>query len=142
LFEGLYTIPCYRGQLLDRKERRNLYECELAGSAKNAQVRSINELTSFITFTESYSLIKELVGLPESTQPSRTLDCLGLFCPEPVFQTRMEIDKLQIGETLEVLADDPAAEEDIKRLTKVLGQELVEFKKENGKLRFLIKRIK
>jgi TusA-related sulfurtransferase len=54
----------------------------------------------------------------------------------------MEIDKLQVGETLEVLADDPAAEEDIKRLAKVLGQELVEFKKENGKLRFLIRRVK
>jgi len=54
----------------------------------------------------------------------------------------MEIDKLKIGETLEVLADDPAAEEDIKRLTKALGQELLEFKKEDGKLRFLIRRIK
>jgi tRNA 2-thiouridine synthesizing protein A len=54
----------------------------------------------------------------------------------------MEIDKLQIGETLEVIADDPAAEEDIKRLTKILGQELVDFKKEDGKLHFLIKRVK
>jgi len=87
-------------------------------------------------------ITKELIGLPKGPQPNRMLDCLGLFCPEPVFQTRMEIDKLQIGETLEVLADDPAAEEDIKRLTKTLGQELVEFKKEDGKLRFLIKRIK
>lgn len=54
----------------------------------------------------------------------------------------MEIDKLEMGETLEVIADDPAAEEDIKRLTKTLGQELVEFKKEDGKLHFIIKRIK
>jgi TusA-related sulfurtransferase len=54
----------------------------------------------------------------------------------------MEIDKLKIGETLEVVADDPAAEEDIKRLTQTLGQELVDFRKEDGKLYFLIKRIK
>ncbi|HVP41054.1 MAG TPA: sulfurtransferase TusA family protein [Candidatus Krumholzibacteriaceae bacterium] len=73
---------------------------------------------------------------------SRKLDCLGLFCPEPVFQTRMEMDNLQIGEILEVTADDPAAEEDIKRLVKTLGQELVDFSKEDGKLRFLIKRVK
>ena len=97
-------------------------------------------MISFIIFTDS--LTKELIRLPKSYQPARVLDCLGLFCPEPVFQTRMEIDKLQIGETLEVLADDPAAEEDIKRLTKALGQELVEFKKEDGKLRFLIRRTK
>ena len=80
--------------------------------------------------------------MPQNPKPNRTLDCLGLFCPEPVFQTRIEIDKLQIGETLEIIADDPAAEEDIKRLTKVLGQELVDFQKEDGKLRFLIKRVK
>jgi TusA-related sulfurtransferase len=52
------------------------------------------------------------------------------------------MDKLQIGEVLEVVADDPAAEEDIRRLVKTLGQELVNFSKEDGKLRFLIKRIK
>lgn len=75
-------------------------------------------------------------------QVKRRLDCLGLFCPEPVFQTRMEIDKLNMGEVLEVIADDPAAEEDIKRLVKTLGQELVDFSKEDGRLRFLIKRIK
>jgi len=75
-------------------------------------------------------------------EANRKLDCLGLFCPEPVFQTRVEMDKLQVGEILEVTADDPAAEEDIKRLVKTLGQELVDFKKEDGKLRFLIKRIK
>ncbi len=75
-------------------------------------------------------------------QINRKLDCLGLFCPEPVFQTRLEMDKLNIGEVLEVIADDPAAEEDIKRLVKTLGQELVDFSKEDGKLRFLIKRIK
>lgn len=75
-------------------------------------------------------------------QINRKLDCLGLFCPEPVFQTRMEMDELQKGEILEVIADDPAAEEDIKRLVKTLGQELVEFSKEDGKLHFLIKRVK
>jgi tRNA 2-thiouridine synthesizing protein A len=73
---------------------------------------------------------------------NRKLDCLGLFCPEPVFQTRLEMDQLQKGEILEVIADDPAAEEDIKRLVKTLGQELIEFNKEDGKLRFLIKRVK
>jgi tRNA 2-thiouridine synthesizing protein A len=73
---------------------------------------------------------------------NRKLDCLGLFCPEPIFQTRLEMDQLQIGEILEVIADDPAAEEDIKRLVKTLGQELIEFSKDDGKLHFLIKRVK
>jgi len=74
--------------------------------------------------------------------PDRTLDCIGLYCPEPVFRTRMELDKMTVGEVLEVLADDPAAEEDIKSLVKRLEQQFLEFSKEGNTLRFLIKKIK
>ncbi|HIE19335.1 TPA: hypothetical protein EYP75_06375, partial [Candidatus Bathyarchaeota archaeon] len=52
------------------------------------------------------------------TKPNKTLDCTGLYCPEPVFRTRIELDKMKSGEILEVLADDPAAKEDIKSLVK------------------------
>ncbi len=75
-------------------------------------------------------------------KPDRNLDCVGLFCPEPVFRTRQEIDKLGVGEILEVIADDPAAEEDIPRLVKRLGLELVEMYKENEEIHFVIKKIK
>ena len=74
-------------------------------------------------------------------KPDRELDCLGLYCPEPVFRTRQEIDKLAIGQVLEVIADDPAAEEDIKRLGQRLGQQL-ELRKENNRFRFFIKKVK
>ena len=75
-------------------------------------------------------------------KPDKTLDCLGLYCPEPVFKTRMELDELNVGEVLEVLADDPAAEEDIRSLVKHLGQELLDVKKEGNTVRLLIKKIK
>jgi tRNA 2-thiouridine synthesizing protein A len=75
-------------------------------------------------------------------KPDRTLDCLGLYCPEPVFKTRMELDELNVGEVLEVLADDPAAEEDIRSLVKHLGQELLDVKKEGNTVHLLIKKIK
>ena len=76
------------------------------------------------------------------TKPDRNLDCVGLFCPEPVFRTRQEIDKLAVGEVLEVIADDPAAEEDIPRLVKRLGLELIELRKEDDELHFVIKKTK
>ena len=75
------------------------------------------------------------------TKPDRSLDCVGLYCPEPVFRTRQEIDKLDVGEVLEVVADDPASEEDIPRLVKRLGLELVEMHKENDQIHFIIKKI-
>jgi tRNA 2-thiouridine synthesizing protein A len=76
---------------------------------------------------------------PKST---RTLDCLGLYCPEPVYKTRMELDEIEIGETLEVLADDPAAEADIRALMKNLGQEILSVTKDGNTVRILIKKVK
>ena len=81
-------------------------------------------------------------GLSMQKKPDRQLDCLGLYCPEPVFRTRQEIDKLAVGQVLEVIADDPAAEEDIKRLVKRLDQQLLELRKEDDQLHFLIKKVK
>jgi len=85
---------------------------------------------------------EELKILPLQIKPNRKLDCVGLYCPEPVFRTRLEIDKLSIGEVLEVTADDPASEEDITRLVKRLGQQLLEVRKEDDRIRFLIKKLK
>ena len=78
----------------------------------------------------------------DQIKPNRNLDCVGLYCPEPVFRTRQELDKLAVGEVLEVIADDPAAEEDIPRLVKRLEHQLVEMRKEKDQFHFIIKKIK
>ena len=75
-------------------------------------------------------------------ETKRKLDCLGLYCPEPVFRTRMELDEMQVGETLEVIADDPAAESDIQNLVKYLGQEIISSEKKGITVRIVIKKIK
>ena len=74
------------------------------------------------------------------TNADRVLDCLGLFCPEPVFRTRLELDKMKIGETLEIWADDPAAERDIQSLTQRLGHKILKIEKCGNKLHFLIRK--
>jgi tRNA 2-thiouridine synthesizing protein A len=61
---------------------------------------------------------------------NKELDCTGLFCPEPVFRTRMALDELESGQTLEVRADDPAAYEDLRRLAERLGDEVVSLNRE------------
>ena len=76
------------------------------------------------------------------SKPDRTVDCLGLFCPEPIFRVRTELDNMEIGEVMEVLADDPAAEEDIKSLCKRLEQEILSMSREGGSVRFVIKKVK
>ena len=42
--------------------------------------------------------------------PAKTIDVRGLFCPEPVFRTKIEMERMTIGNILKVIADDPASE--------------------------------
>jgi len=77
-----------------------------------------------------------------SKRAHQILDCIGLYCPMPVIRTKQETDKLAVGETLEVLADDPAAEEDLKAWAKRTGQKILKIEKTKEGLRFLIKRTK
>ena len=80
--------------------------------------------------------------MPRKVRADRTLDCLGLYCPEPVFRTRQEIDKMDVGQVLEIVADDPAAEADIQSLTKRTGQELIEIRREGSHIIFFIRKVK
>ena len=80
-----------------------------------------------------------------SRSPKRAhqiLDCIGLYCPMPVLNTKKEMDKLAIGEILEILADDPAAEEDFKAWAKRTGQRILEIEKTDEGMRFLIQKEK
>ena len=78
----------------------------------------------------------------ENIKPNVNLDCIGLYCPEPVFRTRQELDKLDIGQILEVVADDPASEEDIPRLVRRLGHKILQVSKKDDEFHFLIKKMK
>lgn len=77
-----------------------------------------------------------------SDKPDKVLDCIGLYCPEPVFRTRLALDEMEVGQLLEVTADDPAAEEDIKRLVRRLGHEIVVFDSDDDVMKFVIKKMK
>lgn len=75
-------------------------------------------------------------------KPDRVLDCIGLYCPEPVFRTRLALDEMDVGQVLEVTADDPAAEEDIKRLVRRLGHEVLSLESDDDQVKFVIKKLK
>ena len=78
----------------------------------------------------------------EISESGKTLDARGLFCPSPVMQTNVELSKMQIGEIHTVLADDPAAEDDIANWARRLGHEVVKMEKNGNEIRFEIKKIK
>jgi TusA-related sulfurtransferase len=74
-------------------------------------------------------------------QVYQTLDCIGLYCPMPVLKTREKMDEIAVGEILEVLADDPAAEPDLKAWAKRTGQKVLKIDKTSEGLRLLIEKI-
>jgi len=65
-----------------------------------------------------------------------------LFCPEPVFRTKIEIERMTVGNILKVIADDPAAEEDISRWVNRNGHQLLGINKTDKDLEFTIKKVK
>ena len=78
----------------------------------------------------------------EISESGKTLDARGLFCPSPVMQTNVELSKMQVGEILTDLADDPAAEDDISNWARRLGHEIVKMEKNGNEIRFEIKKVK
>jgi len=78
--------------------------------------------------------------MSESTE--KKLDATGLFCREPVFRTKIEIERMQVGEIIIVSADDPAAEDDISRWVTRSGHELLDMSKDGETITFKIKKVK
>jgi len=68
------------------------------------------------------------------------LDVKGLTCPMPVLKTKKAIDGMGSGQTLEVLATDPASKGDIPAFLDRLGHELVEVSENEGVFSFLIRK--
>ena len=72
----------------------------------------------------------------------KTIDVRGLYCPEPVFRTKIEIERMTKGDTLRIVSDDPDSEEDISRWVNRNGHELIALNKSNNNLEFTIKKAK
>lgn len=72
---------------------------------------------------------------------AETLDMTGYFCPEPVIRVNEAIGDVEVGEVLELLADDPSSKPDIQSWTKRTGHELISVEEDEGVFRFLIRRI-
>jgi len=70
------------------------------------------------------------------------IDTRGLFCPEPLFEVRNLSENLEVGQCFKVIADDPAAEEDLTRWAKRTETQLVEFRKDGDDLIFYFKKVK
>ena len=75
-----------------------------------------------------------------TSTPDKEIDCIGLYCPEPIFRVRTAMDELEKGQVLKVTADDPAAEEDLKPLSKRLDHEVLEITHDGDEVTLVIRK--
>lgn len=72
--------------------------------------------------------------------PDHTLDATGLVCPEPVMLLHNRIRDIAEGETLLVLATDPASTRDIPKFCDFLGHALLEQDERDGNYWYLLRK--
>lgn len=72
---------------------------------------------------------------------SQLLDATGLRCPEPVMMVRLNMRKLQAGDTLLMIADDPSTTRDIPKFCVFMEHQLLHSEVEEPPYRYLIKKL-
>lgn len=60
-----------------------------------------------------------------------TVDAVGLFCPMPVVKLKLELERVKLHKTVELLADDPGVLEDLPAWCKETGNRLLSLQKNN-----------
>lgn len=75
-----------------------------------------------------------------SDNPDHQLDTLGLRCPEPVMMVRKTVRGMQPGETLLILADDPATTRDIPGFCQFMEHELLLAESQQLPYRYVLKK--
>ena len=71
------------------------------------------------------------------------LDCRGLLCPLPVIRLANNLGDIPLGQTMAVVADDPAARPDIAAWCRMRSQEyLGEDLAADGVPRFVVRRLR
>jgi tRNA 2-thiouridine synthesizing protein A len=75
-----------------------------------------------------------------STSVDAELDVRGLLCPLPVLKARKRLSAMKPGETLRILATDPASAIDFPHWCSQSGHDLVAAAETQGEYSFVIRK--
>ncbi len=70
----------------------------------------------------------------------QVLDAFGLICPMPIAKTCQAIKKMEVGEILEVIADDEGIVEDMPNWCKATGNEFLGLEKRDGEFHAFVRK--
>jgi len=75
-----------------------------------------------------------------STSADAELDVRGLLCPLPVLKARKRLSTMKPGETLRILATDPASAIDFPHWCNESGHDLVDAARTQDEFTFVIRK--
>ena len=68
------------------------------------------------------------------------LDVTGYVCPHPQIYTKKALEKLQSGELLDVIFDNPSSSESVSAMCDSVGHEIINKDMNGGKFTYTIKK--
>jgi tRNA 2-thiouridine synthesizing protein A len=70
----------------------------------------------------------------------KTLDCVGLYCPMPIYKTAQKMKELTSGEILEIVADDKGIKKDMPAWCNATGNECLGTEEKDGEFHIFVKK--
>jgi tRNA 2-thiouridine synthesizing protein A len=70
----------------------------------------------------------------------KELDVRGLVCPLPILRTKQSLSAMVSGETLQIIATDPAAVIDFQVFSDQTGNELLSLSETAGEFIFVLRK--
>lgn len=71
---------------------------------------------------------------------AKTVDAMGLKCPEPVMMLHAAIRSVASAECVELLATDPSTQRDVGNFCRFLGHEMLVSEDTDARYRYVIKK--
>ena len=70
----------------------------------------------------------------------QTLDCMGLYCPMPIYKTAQKIKEIKPGEVLEIVADDKGINQDMPAWCRTTGNECLGIDEKDGEFHVFVRK--
>ena len=70
----------------------------------------------------------------------KTLDCVGLYCPMPIYKTAQKMKELTSGEVLEIVADDKGINKDMPAWCNATGNVCLGTEEKDGEFHIFVKK--
>ena len=78
--------------------------------------------------------------MSQEIKADKVMDLKGLPCPMPVVKVSKGIKEVEVGQVIEAVTTDPGALADFPAWAKKSGNEILDTVKEDGLIKFYIKR--